>query len=226
MKYLEDQIVKELLQDQWHKVIETIEEAYLLGADSYYVKDGVFGKVKDILKDYKKKNHIGQLDFNHFINNVFITKDEKTIEDLKFLFNNNSSDRSILLTGPTGVGKTYLAKKIHDISDRKNENFINLNCSEFSKELIESELFGHVKGSFTGALKDHIGKIELADKGTLFLDEIGTLPLYTQIKLLKVIDEKRFFPVGSNKEKKSDLFEYSIFKKGSRELIQNGSEWI
>ena len=108
----------------------------------------------------------------------------------------------ILLEGETGTGKSVLAKKIHDISHHSKKNFIHLNLASLRDDLIESELFGHTKGSFTGALWDKKGFFETIGEGTLFLDEIGDLSLESQKKLLMVFEEKVFFPVGSCKEKR------------------------
>ena len=128
------------------------------------------------------------------------------IEEINYVVQHD--DHPILLTGPTGAGKTNLAKLIYEIlfdDKEKYDKFHSLNCATLCGGLVESELFGHVKGAFTGADINHIGIFEKANGGLLFLDEIGELPLDTQAKLLKVIEDKKFRPVGSTDEKESSF---------------------
>ncbi|CAM4198537.1 sigma-54-dependent transcriptional regulator [Flavobacterium weaverense] len=115
------------------------------------------------------------------------------------------TDSSVLLTGETGTGKEVFAQAIHENSTRAGKSFVALNCSTFSKELLESELFGHKQGSFTGAIKDKKGFIEEANGGTLFLDEIGEMPIDLQAKLLRVLETSEYIPVGDSTPKKSNF---------------------
>ncbi|HNU87465.1 MAG TPA: sigma-54 dependent transcriptional regulator [Ferruginibacter sp.] len=115
------------------------------------------------------------------------------------------TDTPVLLLGETGTGKEVFAQAIHQASSRKNENFVALNCSTFSKDILESELFGHRQGAFTGANKDQKGLIEEANGGTLFLDEIGEMPLELQAKLLRVLETSEYFRLGDTKPARSDF---------------------
>ena len=116
-----------------------------------------------------------------------------------------ATDTSVLLTGETGTGKEVFAQAIHQAGPRAREAFVAVNCSAFSKELLESELFGHRAGSFTGATKDKKGLFEEADKGTLFLDEIGEMPVELQAKLLRVLESGEFIKIGETRPTKVDL---------------------
>lgn len=115
------------------------------------------------------------------------------------------SDARVLITGPNGAGKELVAHAIHAQSERSRGPMIEVNCAAIPSELIESELFGHVKGSFTGAIKDKQGKFEQANGGTIFLDEIGDMSLVAQAKVLRALQESRVSPVGSDKEIKVDV---------------------
>ena len=112
---------------------------------------------------------------------------------------------TVLITGPSGTGKELVARAVHQHSLRRNKNFITINCTALPEEVIESELFGHVKGAFTGAWKDKKGLVEEAHEGTLFLDEIGDLSPRLQTKLLRLLQEGEYKPVGSVKTLKADL---------------------
>ena len=116
-----------------------------------------------------------------------------------------ASDATMLLLGPSGTGKTVLARAIHDRSQRTDKPFVTINCPSLSRELLESELFGHVKGSFTGAVKDTWGKVAAADGGTLFLDEIGELPLEIQPKLLRLLQDREYERLGDTRTRKADV---------------------
>ncbi|WP_276877896.1 sigma-54-dependent transcriptional regulator [Chryseobacterium joostei] len=133
------------------------------------------------------------------------------------------TDAAVLLTGETGTGKEVFANAIHEGSDRKKNSFVAINCSAFSKEILESELFGHKQGSFTGALKDKKGLIEEANGGTLFLDEIGEMPIELQAKLLRVLETKEFIKMGETKVSKSDFRLIAATNRNLEEEIRHGN---
>jgi two-component system response regulator GlrR len=115
------------------------------------------------------------------------------------------TDVTVLLTGESGTGKELAARSIHQLSQRAKGAFVAVNCGAIPSELLESELFGHVKGAFTGAAKDRDGLFAAARGGTLFLDEIGDAPLHVQVKLLRVLQERRYTPIGSTVEREADV---------------------
>ncbi|MGB0452617.1 MAG: sigma-54-dependent transcriptional regulator [Bacteriovoracaceae bacterium] len=154
-----------------------------------------------------QKFNIGQKssELEKFFKENFLTMDQDLILQISKLKETLYANRPILIQGETGTGKSLLAKLIHDFFLEKKGPFVHLNVSEIPENLIESELFGHKKGAFTGATNDKLGKFKLADGGVLFLDEIGTLSKTMQNKLLRVIEEKSFYPVGSDQLESSDF---------------------
>ena len=133
-----------------------------------------------------------------------------------------ATDANVLLLGESGSGKEVAARAIHDLSPRRDKPFIPINCGAIPKELLESELFGHEKGAFTGAINARNGRIELAQGGTLFLDEIGDMPLAMQVKLLRVLQERFIERVGSNKSIKVDVRVIAATHRNLEAAIVNG----
>lgn len=195
---------------------EVIEKAYKLGASHYLAKF----KIREQLPVYINKflqNKSAR--FEKFLSEEFITQDPETIVELKNLTEINLKNQNLFISGATGTGKSLLGKLIHDIT-HPDAPLVHLNCSEVSETLLESELFGHEKGAFTGADQKKEGKLKLANGGTLFLDEVATMPLSMQQKLLKALDEKTFYPVGSSTPVRSDFTLVSATCEGIMEKIQ------
>ena len=129
------------------------------------------------------------------------------------------TDVPVLLTGETGTGKEVFAQAIHYNSKRSKQNFVAVNCSSFSKELLESEMFGHKKGAFTDAYMDRVGRFEMANKGTIFLDEIGDLELSCQVKLLRVLQDQTFEVLGDSRPRKVDIRVVSATNRDLRSMV-------
>lgn len=134
-----------------------------------------------------------------------------------------STEARVLITGPNGTGKELVAHHIHEKSDRNKMPMVEVNCAAIPSELIESELFGHMKGSFTGAHKDKAGKFELANKGTIFLDEIGDMSLSAQAKVLRALQEGKIMRVGGDKERKVDVRVLAATNKDLKKEIADGN---
>ena len=134
-----------------------------------------------------------------------------------------STNGRVLIFGESGVGKELVAHSIHALSQRAREPFIDVNCAAIPEELIESELFGHRKGSFTGASDDKVGKLQKADGGTVFLDEVGDMSLKTQAKVLRALDEQRFEPVGAAESIRVDVRVVAATNKNLAEEIERGN---
>ena len=133
-----------------------------------------------------------------------------------------TSNTNILISGESGTGKELVARAIHLNGPRKNKPFVAVNCGAIPENLIESELFGHVRGAFTGAVADHTGLFKQADQGTIFLDEVGELPLHLQVKLLRVLQDKSFTPVGGSKPLKVDVRVISATNRDLRKELDEG----
>jgi formate hydrogenlyase transcriptional activator len=132
------------------------------------------------------------------------------------------TDSTVLIHGETGTGKELIARAIHNRSARKDRALVSVNCSAISAGLVESELFGHLKGAFTGAIERRIGRFELANGGTIFLDEIGELPLETQVKLLRVLQEQEFEPVGSSRTQRVDVRVVAATNRNLQKMVEAG----
>jgi two-component system response regulator HydG len=167
----------------------------------------------DITKN--KKSNVSK---NKFVSGISAAS-KKLAEYIQLV---SPTNMSVLIIGESGTGKEVIAKSIHEKSSRKDNNFIAVDCGAIPKELAASEFFGHVKGSFTGAIGDKIGYFQAANGGTIFLDEIGNLSYENQIQLLRALQERKIKPVGSNKEIDVDIRIITATNEDLREAVKNG----
>ncbi|MDA0678003.1 MAG: sigma-54 dependent transcriptional regulator, partial [Bacteroidetes bacterium] len=150
--------------------------------------------------------------------------ESKAISDVKDLIDKVAPTHArVLITGPNGAGKELVARALHNASERASEAFVEVNCAAIPSELIESELFGHVKGAFTSAHKDRSGKFEMASGGTLFLDEIGDMSLAAQAKVLRALQEQQIVRVGADKPIKVDVRVIAATNKDLKLAIESGA---
>jgi DNA-binding NtrC family response regulator len=179
-----DYVTKPIVDDEIKVILKRAMEQKQLRAENEDLKDRLDRK-------FRYANIIGH---DHKMQKIFETI--QTVADTR---------ATVLITGESGTGKTMIARAIHHNSSRASEKFIEVNCGALPETLLESELFGHVRGSFTGAFKDKVGKFQLADGGTIFLDEISTASKGLQVKMLRVLQDKEFERVGQHETVKVDL---------------------
>lgn len=195
-----------------HGTIETAVETMKKGARDYILKplrlDEILAKVETIsqLKSLMKENQYlrEKLSQKYNFNNI-IGKNGKMLELFDLIKDIAKTNSTILITGDSGTGKELIANAIHFNSDRIKKPFVKVNCGVLAENLLESELFGHVKGSFTGAIRDKLGRFEISNGGTIFLDEIGDISPNMQLKLLRVLQEGEFERVGGTETIKVDV---------------------
>ena len=210
--------------------VENAIEAVRLGADDYLTKP--FGK-ETLRFVIEKAIRLRQLEHENIalkselldkydFSNI-IAKSSAMEDVLKLTGRVAESDAAVLIQGESGTGKELIARAIHYNSPRKEKPLIIVNCPSIPENLMESEIFGHMRGAFTGALKDRKGKFELADKSTIFLDEIGDLKGDLQARLLRVLQEKEFERVGDSKPLKVDVRVVAATNKNLEELVKDGS---
>ena len=212
-----------------HGSIEHAVKAMQLGALTYLTKpinyDELLLVLNRGLEQSKLKQEIERLrdevSSRYSFSNI-IGKSHKMQEIYELIRDLSNTDATILVYGETGTGKELIAKAIHYHSVRKDRPFIRVNCAALPENLLESELFGHERGAFTGAFKTRIGRFEEAHGGTIFLDEVGDIPLATQAKLLRVLQEKTFERLGSNQSIQVDVRVISATNKNLKQAITRG----
>ncbi|GCD84768.1 diguanylate cyclase [Parageobacillus thermoglucosidasius] len=244
MKELEE---KGIIINQSIKVLKktplTITQKLITGKEVFITSQPVIdenGHILGYIANYRDLNEINELHQEHqrqkdidyielqelrkqLLNtNSFITRNIKMKQMLERAIKVAKTNATVLIRGESGTGKEEIAKIIHKMSNRADKPYIPINCGAIPESLIESELFGHVKGAFTGADKNKIGLLEVANGGTVLLDEIGDLPIHLQVKLLRVIQTKEFYPVGSHRPKVADIRFLAATHRNLEEMIKNG----
>ncbi len=211
--------------------IETAVSAMKMGAYDYISKPFKADEIFMVLNKAYERNNLKQENIflkkqiatfeNQYQFGKMIAKNKKMLSVFKLAGKTADYDTTVLITGDSGTGKEMIAKGIHFTGKRKKKPFIPVNCGSIPETLLDSELFGHIKGAFTGADKYKKGLFEEAEKGSLFLDEIGEMPLCLQVKLLRVLQENEIRPVGSSKTKKIDVRIIAATSKNLSAEVEN-----
>jgi len=204
-------------------------EAMKLGAEDYVTKPFNLDELKLIIEKSLYKKNIetenirlkSQLTQKEKFENI-VGKNHQMLKIYDLIDTVSQTDSTVLISGESGTGKELIARAIHNKSLRTKNEFISINCGALPENLLESELFGHIKGAFTDAYRDKEGLFEMADKGTIFLDEIGEMSQKMQVKLLRAIQERKIRPVGSNKEIDVDVRIISATNRDLAEGIRTG----
>ncbi|MEO5913464.1 MAG: sigma-54 dependent transcriptional regulator [Luteolibacter sp.] len=206
---------------------ETAVQALRAGADDYLTKPFELKRLFDLLRQARltrKKSPEPTWERKKIISKVALHSDNPHLRQLLgHMAKAARLDSNILLTGESGTGKSFFAREIHRLSPRVAEEFITVSCPALPRELLESELFGHERGAFTGATASRAGRFEQASKGTIFLDEIGDLPSGLQPKLLNVLQDREFFRVGGSKLLKTDARVIAATNVDLRRRVEEGS---
>ena len=211
------------------KEVQTAVKAIKLGAYEYIVKPFLVEDVINIIKRALEKHNLvkevtylkKELERYHPFEKI-IGEDEKMTNIFDLISTISESDGAVLIQGESGTGKELVARAIHTLGPRKNHPFVVINCAAIPATLMESEIFGHCKGAFTGATSTTIGKLEVANRGTAFLDDIDSPDINMQAKLLRVIQEKEFERLGSTKVIKLDVRFVAASNKDLKDLISRG----
>lgn len=199
---------------------ETISRAYALGCKEFYVKGNEKSNITAIIARYLQGDSGKKA--QEIFSSGFITNDPATRSIITEALKYAPANLPILILGPSGTGKTTLARLLHEHSGRAAGEFTAINCAAYTEDLLEAELFGYKKGAFTDAKETRKGRLAQADKGTLFLDEIGAMSPNMQTKLLKAIEEKSFYPLGTDKPEYSDFRVISATLEDMQKLLTDG----
>lgn len=209
--------------------ITTAVEAMRRGAFDFIPKPFTPDQIRQVLdkvsRTRKLEQKVQQLEsqLTEQSPEVDLSSDEPAMQKiLQMAFKAAETPATILILGPSGTGKSVLAREIHKRSPQKENAFVTVNCPSLSKELLESELFGHVKGSFTGAVGDTFGKVSAAEGGTLFLDEIGEMPLEIQPKLLRLLQEREYERIGESKIRRANVRVIAATNRNLMEEVKAG----
>ena len=208
--------------------VKNATDALRLGAVDYiekpFDKEELLFRIKSVLENRSLKGEVKKLKrklSNSLYKNKIVVKSRKMKEIFDKIELVASTDASVLITGESGTGKEVIARAIHQMSPRDNSKLVIVNCAAITETLLESELFGHIKGSFTGAYRDKRGLFEEADKGTIFLDEVGEISPNIQVKLLRVLQDGEVRPVGSETYFKVDTRIISATNRNLKEAVQS-----
>ena len=228
-KVTELKFINPIIMISGHGDIETAVQTLKLGAYDYIEKPLDLNRVLTSVKNAFDKSSLNKENISlkkkikRTTNNEIIGNSKQIKSIKKLIIKVANTNARILITGSNGTGKELVAKQIHEKSNRNNQSFVEVNCAAIPSELIESELFGHEKGSFTSAYKQKIGKFEQATNGTLFLDEIGDMSLNAQAKVLRALQENQISRVGGNKSIKVNPRIIAATNKNLNQEIKNGN---
>jgi NtrC-family two-component system response regulator AlgB len=222
---IESGIKTQVLMITAYASIETAVSAVKMGAFDYLPKPFVPGQLDLVLEKIKRfsqmENEIASLK-GIFSEGGFITRNSRLLKILKTARQASDSDATILIGGESGTGKSLLARLIHDWSPRSEKPFVVVDCAAFQENLLESDLFGHVKGAFTGAVKEKLGKLKLADGGTVFLDEVSEIQKSIQGKLLRFIQEHEYECIGDPEPRSVDVRIIAATNRDLEALVEDG----
>ena len=226
-KIVENNILTPVVMISGHGDIETAVHTLKIGAFDYIEKPLDLNRVLTCVKNALNNNHLRKenriLKRKTKSNSEIIGQSPEIKSILELITKVANSNARVLITGPNGTGKELVANQIHEKSSRNKNLFVEINCAAIPSELIESELFGHEKGSFTSAHKQKIGKFEQASNGTLFLDEIGDMSLSAQSKVLRALQENKITRVGGNKSISVNPRIIAATNKNLKKEIENGN---